>query len=137
MISYPLKMDGVVYSTLHVTKLTRNFQVLDGENAGRVQSGAMVRDIIGTFYHYSVEIDPDAASREDYDSFYEAISAPVDSHTLEVPYGQTTLVFEAYVTQGSDELVFMEDEANRWENLSFNFIAMAPQRVNEAESDED
>ena len=40
------------------------------------------------------------------------------------------------MTQGSDELVFMEDEANRWENLSFNFIAMAPQRVNEVE-DED
>lgn len=131
MISYPIKMDGVTYSTLHVVSIKRTFTVLDGENAGRVQSGGMIRDVIGTFYNYAVEIDPDAASRADYDAFFEAISAPVDSHTLEVPYAQTTLVFEAYVTQGGDELVLMEDAANRWENLSFNFIAMEPQRYAE------
>lgn len=129
MISYPITLDGVTYSTLHVVSLKRNFTVLDGENAGRVTTGQMVRDVVGTYYNYSVEIDPDAASRADYDAFYEAISAPVDSHTLVVPYAQTTLTFEAYVTQGSDELVLMEDAANRWENLSFNFIAMAPQRM--------
>ena len=130
MISYPITLDGVVYPTLHVTKLTRNFSVLDSELSGRtVQSGVMQRDIIGTFYNYSVEIAPDAASRSDYDTFYEAISAPVESHTLVVPYAQTTLTFQAYVTNGSDELTMMEDAANRWENLSFSFIAMAPQRT--------
>lgn len=129
MLSYPITLDGVTYSTLHVTKMTRNFSVLDGPNAGRMMDGAMTRDIIGTFYNYSVEIDPDAASRSDYDSFYEAISAPVDSHTLVVPYAQTTLTFQAYVTNGKDELTVMEPAANRWEDLSFNFIAMAPQRT--------
>lgn len=129
MLSYPITLDGVTYSTLHVMKLTRNFSVLDGPNAGRMMDGSMTRDIIGTFYNYSVEIDPDAASRSDYDSFYEAISAPVDSHTLVVPYAQSTLTFQAYVTNGQDELTVMEPMANRWENLSFNFIAMAPQRT--------
>ncbi|MBR5286438.1 MAG: hypothetical protein IKU30_06010 [Clostridia bacterium] len=131
MISYPITMDGVTYSTIHVVSLKRNFTVLDGENAGRVQSGGMLRDVIGTFYNYSMEIDPDAASRADYDAFFEAISAPVDSHVIEVPYAQTTLVFDAYVTQGGDDLTLMEDNANRWENLTFNFIAMEPQRYAE------
>ena len=129
MISYPITLDGVTYQTLHVVKLTRNFSVLDGENAGRVTSGEMIRDIIGTFYNYTVEIDPDAASREDYDAFYEVISSPEDAHLLVVPYGQTTLTFYAYVSQGQDELTMMEDAANRWENLSFSFIAMKPQRT--------
>ncbi len=129
MISFPITLDGVTYRTLHVTKLTRNFSVLDGENAGRVTTGEMVRDIIGTFYNYTVEIDPDAASREDYDAFYERISAPEDAHLLVVPYAQTTLTFYAYVSQGQDELTMMEDNANRWENLSFSFIAMKPQRT--------
>jgi len=129
MISYPITLDGVTYSTLHIVKLKRSFSVLDGKNAGRVQTGAMERDIIGTFYNYSAEIDPDSASRADYDSFFEVISAPVDSHTLVVPYGQTTMTFDAYVTTGSDELLDMLDSANRWGNLSFNFIAMAPQRT--------
>ena len=130
MISYPITMDGVTYSTLHVVSLKRSFSVLDGENAGRVESGAMQRDVIGTFYNYAVEIDPDEASKEDYDAFFEAISAPVDSHELVIPYGQDVLTFDAYVTQGSDELLGMY-ATNRWGNLSFNFIAMAPQRMAE------
>ena len=52
-----------------------------------------------------------------------------DSHTIKVPYAQTTLTFEAYVTQGSDELDAMMDSQNRWGELSFNFIAMSPQRT--------
>ena len=129
MLSYPITLDGVTYSTLHVKKLTRSFSVLDGENVGRLMNGEMQRDVIGTFYNYSVEIDPDAASRSDYDNFYEAISAPVASHTLVVPYAQRTLTFKAYVTNGKDELTAMMPTANRWKNLSFNFIAMAPQRT--------
>lgn len=129
MISYPITLDGVTYDTLHVTKITRNFSVLDTELTGRNQLGAMSRDIIGTYYNYSLEIDADAASRADYDAFYWAISAPVESHVLEVPFAQTTLTFQAYVTQGQDELTAMEPSANRWENLQINFIAMEPQRT--------
>lgn len=129
MLSYPIILDGVTYPGIHVMSIKRNFSVLDGPNAERMTSGGMVRDIIGTYYNYSMEIKPDALSRAEYDLFYDAISAPVDSHVIEVPYGQTTLVFEAYVTNGSDELTTMEPTANRWENLSFNFIAMAPQRT--------
>ena len=129
MISYPLTLDGVTYSTIHVMNLKRSFSVLDGPNAGRVQTGSMQRDVIGTFYNYSAEIQADTASRADYDAFWEAISAPVESHVLVVPYAQTTLTFDAYVTQGADELLLMEPAANRWGNLSFNFIAMAPQRT--------
>jgi len=128
MISYPITLDGVTYNTLHVVRLTRSFSILDGENAGRVLSGEMQRDVIGTYYNYQVELDPDAANRADYDAFFEAISAPVDSHTLVVPYAQGTLTFQAYVTQGQDELTLMEENANRWENLTFNFVAMSPAR---------
>lgn len=129
MISYPITLDGVAYPTIHVKKLTRSFSVLDGQNAGRMQDGVMQRDIIGTYYNYSVELDADAADRPEYDVFFETISAPVASHTLVVPYAQTTLTFEAYVTNGSDELRDMLPSANRWGGLSFNFIAMAPQRT--------
>ena len=129
MISYPITMDGVTYDTIHVTKLTRSFSVLDGENAGRVMSGGMQRDIIGTYYNYHVEIDADAASRADYDAFFYEISDSVDSHSLTVPFAQTTFTFEAYVTQGQDELLYMEQAANRWGNLSFDFIAMEPART--------
>lgn len=123
----PIVMDGVEYPNIHVVSLKRSFQVLDGENAGRVMTGEMDRDIIGTYYNYSCEIDASAADRAEYDRFYDAISAPVDSHEITMPFAQATLTFSAYVTNGEDELLSMFED-NEWGNLSFNFIAMAPQR---------
>lgn len=92
-----LSLDGKAYPNLHVVSLKRSFSVLDGDNAGRVMTGAMKRDIIGTYYNYSMEIDPVSSDLAEYDEFYEAISAPVDSHVLTVPYAQTTVTFDAYV----------------------------------------
>lgn len=129
MISYPITVDGVTYRTIHVTSIKRNFQVLDGDNAGRVTSGDMRRDVIGTFYNYSFAIDPSQADPTEYDRLFDVITAPVASHSIIVPYAQTTLTFQAYVTNGSDELGYMGDVVNRWENLTFNAIAMSPQRT--------
>lgn len=127
-MAVPITMDGKQFANIHVVSLKRSFQVLDGENAGRVMTGEMDRDVIGTFYNYACEIDASAASREEYDEFWEIISAPVNSHALSVPYGQTMMDFEAYVTNGSDNLLAMYEDIAEWGELSFNFIAMAPQR---------
>lgn len=124
-----LSLDGKEYPNLHVVSLKRSFAVLDGDNVGRVMTGAMTRDIIGTYYNYSMEIDPVSSDLSEYDEFYEAISAPVDSHVLTVPYAQTTLTFDAYVANGEDELVSKYGSRNDWQNLAINFVAMKPKRT--------
>ena len=123
-----LIIDGVTYAHIHLVSIKRSFEVLDGENAGRLMSGEMERDIIGTYYNYSVELDADEATAAEYDALYEVLSSPSDSHTITVPYAQSTLTFNAYVTNGTDELLYV-GAANRWGALSFNFIAMSPQRT--------
>lgn len=121
-------IDGAAYPGVLVMDLQRSFSVLDGENAGRVKTGRMVRDIIGTYYNYSMELDTSEASLAEYDALYEVLSAPEDSHMLIVPYAQGTISFEAYITNGEDSLISMESSRNKWEGLSVNFIAMSPQR---------
>lgn len=128
MSKYAFTVDGVEYSKIHVVSLKRSFSVLDGENAGRTMDGAMQRDIIGTYYNYALEIDPSDSDPEEYDSLYEALSAPQDSHAVTFPYGRGTLSFQAYVANGEDELFDIFRGANRWDNLTVNFIAMEPQR---------
>lgn len=121
-------VDGVAYPHVFVSSLKRSFSVLDGGNAGRTMDGAMQRDIIGTYYNYSLELDPSYSEPAEYDALYEALSAPVNSHELTVPYGQETLTFQAYVANGEDELLHMYERLNRWENLTIHFVAMKPQR---------
>ena len=123
------KVDGIEFTKAVVDKPKRSFQILDGENAGRqILTAKMERDVLGTFYNYSMNIDSRFMTKEEYDALYDLLSSPVDSHAIEVPYGQETLVFEAYVTNGTDELVRIRNNGNVWANLSINFIAMEPQR---------
>ncbi len=122
------KVDGTEYGGI-VTALQRSFEVADGENAGRTLDGVMHRDLIGTYYNYSITINTDKLSQSEYNALYQTISAPVESHTIVVPFGNESLTFKAYVTNGTDDLLRQYSETNRyWGNLSFNFIAMEPQR---------
>jgi len=81
-------IDGTGYPEVNVTSLKRSFSVLDGPNAGRTMDGAMQRDIIGTYYNYSMELSSDFSDPNQYDALYEVLSAPEDSHTLVIPYAQ-------------------------------------------------
>ena len=122
-------VDGVAYNVkIPRGGIKRSGKVLDGENAERTKSGRMVRDIIGTYYNYSIQlvtadIDPVA-----YDALYEVLTAPVDSHVITVPYGQGTITFDAYVTNVDDVLINRGKTRNLWGEMTFNFVAMAPRR---------
>ncbi|WNX84359.1 hypothetical protein RWV98_17560 [Agathobaculum sp. NTUH-O15-33] len=122
-----LIVDGKTYN-IDVTSLKRSASVLDGTNAGRVLSGLMVRDIIGTYYNYDLTFGRSSLSPADYDALYETLTAPVDYHTITVPYGQETKTFRAYVSNASDVLRRMTDKVNLWGELTIKFTAMEPDR---------
>lgn len=129
--NYYLKIDGVEYKNVHlVPPIKRNFQIVDGENAGRLAlSGRMVRDVIGTYYNFSFSVNRDKSDKAEYDKLYEVLSAPVPSHEIVVPYAQETITFDAYVTNGADELARIDENGNHWNALQINFIAMNPKRT--------
>lgn len=111
--------------------IKRSFSVADSDKAGRVLTGRMMRDIIGTFYNYTIDIDTNKLSKSEYDEFYEIISAPVDYHKIKVPYAQSFLEFDAYITEGQDTLKISNSNGNIWTGLSLNFVAMEPKRLPE------
>jgi len=119
------------YFNIRIPKkgIKRSFSVTDSDKAGRVMTGAMKRDIIGTFYNYTIQCNTELMDDSEYDEFYELISAPDDCHVIIVPYGQSILTFEAYVTGGEDVMESRINGRNSWSGLSINFIAMKPQRV--------
>jgi hypothetical protein len=119
-------MDDTSYN-VSVTALTRKFSVMDTDKSGRTMDGAMHRDVIGTFYNYTMTVrerDGDAAS---LDKFWTAISSPQVSHICEFPYGQKTLRQKMYVTSGEQALKLMRPGKNEWGEISVNFIAMEPE----------
>lgn len=125
-----LTVDGVEYNVrLKYETLSRAFALVEGDNAGESISARLLRDVLGTKYTYQIDIEPDPADPESYDAFYEVISAPVDYHTVTMPYGQTTITFDAAIQSGRDIYRGVIGDKKRWSGLSIQFIAMEPQRA--------
>jgi len=103
-------IDGVELR-VNVMKLERGFSVTDTKNSGRLQDFDMHREIAGTFYNYTLEIEPYPEYREDYDTFYDIISAPVPFHSM---------VFKDTMKRSNGR--------NLWAGLSVYFVAKKPQR---------
>lgn len=102
---------------------------MEGPNGGTAITARTIRDIIGTKYAYEMNIEPDPRYPEDYDAFYEAISAPVESHTVEMPYGSGVMKFEAMIVSGEDTYAGILINRNAWKGLRVQFKPILPQRT--------
>lgn len=85
-------------------------------------------DIKGTYYDYDVEVATQHMNVADYDSLYEILTTPQESHTVTLPYGQSTLTFEARISVASDVLVKSYTTFKKWGTLKITFEALTPQK---------
>ena len=128
MIRQVVTIDGASFD-VGVEYIKRQARIQDGHNAGNSKRGDWIRDVYGTYHDYILAFDTSAGlSRADYDTLYSILTAPVEFHTLVVPYGQSTLTFAAGITGAEDNVILMDD-GTVWGNLSITFRAKSPQRV--------
>ena len=128
MIRQVVTIDGASFD-VGVEYIKRQARVEDGPNAGNSKRGDWIRDVYGTYYDYILAFDTSAGlTRADYDTLYSILTAPVEFHTLVVPYGQSTLSFIAGITGAEDNVILMDD-GTVWGNLSITFRAKSPQRL--------
>jgi len=120
MTEVVFKINDVEYNVF-VEKLSQEFTIQDGPNAGETVSGETVRDLIGTKIKYSMTLSREGDVTE-YDRLWEKISDPHEFYIVEMPYNQTTLKFKAYVTGGSRDLILRKDGKNYWGPLQINFV---------------
>ena len=128
MIRQVVTIDGASFD-VGVEYIKRQARIEDGPNAGNSKRGDWIRDVYGTYYDYILAFDTSAGlTRVDYDTLYSILTAPVEFHTLVVPYGQSTLSFTAGITGAEDNVILMDD-GTVWGNLSITFRAKSPQRL--------
>lgn len=130
MGEYLFKIDGRGFSGVGVEAVKRSFRIPDGENAGDMLSGDHVRDLVGTYYDYDLTLTAELLPTSEYDALFEILSAPVDSHMVEMPYGMGSITYEAMIEGGGDELIPMDD-GTWWGNLNVSIRAKKPQRLAE------
>lgn len=125
-----LTVDGKNYNVLiKADTLQREFEIAEGAGSLAFIDGDEDPDVIGTYYHYSMEIDTRMTAPEEYDALFEVLSAPAKYHTVTFPYGQSKLTFEARITGGGDTFRRKVGGKNYWGELSLTFKAKKPQRT--------
>lgn len=125
-----IKLNGTEFDAeVAISSYNRNFNVLDGENAGRVMTGRMVRDIIGTYIGHKIKVFRRDDNYEGLDRFWDyLVEHSVDDFVmLEAADGQNTIAYEAYYTAASQDIEKVENGINYWGEIEINFIPMSAQ----------
>ena len=115
------------YYDVGIIKITRK-ATQDIDKIGTTMDLRKHYDIKGTYYDYDVELATYKMQVAEYDSLYEILTAPQESHTVTLPYGQTTLTFEARVSVASDTLIKSFTAFKKWSSLKVTFEALTPQK---------
>lgn len=128
MASY-CKINGTSFDvTVSISDYEESFNVLDGDNAGRVMTGRMVRDIIGAYIGHKITFFNNGNTAAFDDLWDYLIQHSVDdSVTLEAADGQASISYEAYYTSGTRRLKRASGGVNFWDELEINFIPMDAQ----------
>lgn len=123
-------MNGIEFDAdVAISAYTRNFNVLDGDNAGRVMTGRMVRDIIGTYIGHQMTVFRRGDNYQGLDEFWDYLveHSVDDSVMLEAADGQTTISYEAYYTTAIQNIERVDGSTNYWGEIQITFTPMEAQ----------
>ena len=102
--------------------------LVEGQNAGEMLSGRRERDLVGTYYNHTLSVEPDPRYPQDYDQFFDAITAPVPSHTITMPHGQGAVTYDAMVSSARHVANGVLAGVRRWRGLEVSFQGIRPAR---------
>lgn len=126
-----VKIGDKVWDVL-VTEIREGFSILYSSNSGRTMSkkARMTLDPLGTFYDYKVTFQRKKGKEAEYDRFFDYVSTPrYDGIPVEIVHNQTTLSFDAYISQGERMLKRIDLTTGKvfWDKLSLSIVPMEAQ----------
>lgn len=98
-----ITIDGQTFE-VGIVKIDRK-ATIEKEALGQTQDGTTHYNTRGTRYDYEVTFATRKMNIEEYDRLYEVLTDPVDTHEVTMPYGQSTITFNASITGASDSII--------------------------------
>ena len=125
-----IQMDGRTYRVRVIfPSVKEGAKLVEGVNAGDMLSGRRERDLVGTYYSHTLSVEPDPRYPQDYDQFFDAISAPVPSHSITMPHGQGTVTYAAMVSSVEHTAKGTMAGIRRWGGMTVSFESIGPVRL--------
>jgi len=118
-----LIIDGIEYP-VGIIEMKRKGDILD-KTANRTEDGDLHREVIGTYYNFSLEIRPgnDTAL---YDRLFWVLTEPVPFHEVQLP-GQNEPA-KMYFGSVQDKVSYTDGETTHYAKLTCNVVCKLPSR---------
>ena len=117
------KIDDVEYS-VGTIKVDRQVQI-DRTELGTTLDGTKHYLTRGTYYDYSITIGTRNMNVAEYDLLYEVLTNPTTVHSVTVPYGQSTITFDATLGVSNDSLIKSYTNFKKWGQLTITATALS------------
>ena len=128
-----IKIDGIGYEIGEV-ELKRGTEIIyDPVTQGVMLDFSEVDDAVATRYTYSFTIEPRHGATDEhlqYDAFFDDITSPKSVRSVELPFGQRTIIFQAKIKSANDLLRKSHGGINKWGGLNVTFSPVRPQKYN-------
>ncbi len=126
-----VKIGGKVWDVL-VTEITESFSILYSENTGRTmsQGAGMTLDPLGTFFNHKVTFMRKKGYEKEFDNLFDFVSQPrYDGIAVDIVHNQTTLAYDAYISQGERALKRIDPKTKKvyWDKFTLNIVPMSAQ----------
>lgn len=103
-------------------------EILSGQNEGRAINFSIIGDVAATSYSHKMDIEPDINYPTDFDALFWAITAPVNSHHVKLPFLQSFQEFDARITAAKITDHGTKNGVRQWRGMSVLFVPVTPQR---------
>lgn len=129
-----IKIDGKNYDEIVATvSFKEKATILNGNKSGRLQSGEMYIETIGTFYNATIKMHRKTSSDtkrslEEWDDLYYRLTDPNNKHFFILPHNQGTREFWGYVSECSRELLSVRDGKNFWGDFTIEVVSIKKDR---------
>jgi len=117
-------IDGLTWDV--PCKIERTAEMTASDISGLMLDRSYFNDVLGTYMSYTVSMAVPLDMRDEYAQIYEAITNPVDGHTLVLPYNNGTIEIIARIANISDVYVRLAGGQNYWKGIRFTAIANGP-----------
>ena len=129
-----VKIDGKVWNVT-IRSIKESFEITSSGNEGYViKNNAVSLDRVGTYYVHEVTFEKSGEDDAEYDELYELLSMPRnDGIIVELPHGQSTITYSAYVTAGNRSVrrIFPKENKAKWGEFTVTFYPIEPQVLND------
>lgn len=126
-----LKLNGVEFDVnIAISAYKRKLNILQGDNAGRVQAGLMTLDPIGAYLGREITVfrkGNDYASMDALWDFLVTHSVDKNGVYLEAADGQTTIAYQAYYGDTEQSIECVQNGINYWGEFTISFVPMDAQ----------